>query len=80
MENTRDYNSNNMPEDDLQPEYNFDYRQARPNRFIPRENQAPVRVTLDPDIAEVFSTSESVNQALRALLSAMSQAVIKKGG
>jgi hypothetical protein len=50
-------------DDDLLPEYNFDYRKARPNRFA-----QPMTVVLDPDLAEVFSSSESVNQALRELL------------
>jgi hypothetical protein len=80
MKNTQDYKSNNLPDDDLLPEYNFDYRQGQPNRFIRDKNPVPVTVTLDPDIAEVFTTSESVNQALRALLSAIPQPAMKKHG
>ena len=53
---------------DLLPEYEFDYQKARPNRFA---RKAAITVTLDPDVAEVFTTSESVNKALRALLSAI---------
>jgi hypothetical protein len=53
------------------PEYNFDYRKARPNRFAARVNRAHVIVTLDPDLAEVFPTSKSVNKALRALVHAI---------
>ncbi|GEM_PF-3824067 len=33
MNKSPNYNSQNSAEDDLLPEYNFDYRQARPNRF-----------------------------------------------
>lgn len=55
-------------EDDMLPEYDFDYRKARPNRFATKTG---VTVTLDPDVAEVFTTSEAVNKALRAIISAM---------
>lgn len=55
--------------DDMLPEYNFDYRKARPNRFS--KKAAPLTVTLDPDVAEIFNTSEAVNNALRAILAAI---------
>ncbi len=58
------------PADDLRPEYDFDYKQARTNRFAGRVAEQPV-VVLDPDVAEVFSTPEEVNRALRALIAAM---------
>ncbi len=58
---------------DLQAEYRFDYGQARPNRFAKQLEETPVVVVLDPDVAEVFTTPESVNAALRALISAMPQ-------
>lgn len=51
--------------DDLLPEYDFDYAKARPNRFARRT------VTLDPDVAQVFTSSETVNAVLRALLETM---------
>ena len=50
-------------------EYNFDYSKAKINRFAIK--QAPVTVTLDADIAEVFKDSEAVNRALRAILLAL---------
>jgi hypothetical protein len=52
----------------MRSKYRFDYRKARPNRFAARMSQAPLVVLVDPDIAEVFTTPESVNQALRALI------------
>ena len=58
---------------DLQAEYRFDYGQARPNRFAGQLEAAPVVVVLDPDVAEVFTTPESVNTALRAMINAMPQ-------
>lgn len=66
--------SNPFPhnEDDLAAEYTFDYRKAKPNRFAKRDSQAKMTVVvLDEDIAQVFSTSESVNKALRHLISAI---------
>jgi len=55
-------------QDDLLPEYRFDYRNAKPNRFAPGRSEKLVTVALDEDVAEVFTTTESVNKALRALI------------
>jgi hypothetical protein len=63
----------NNPEkkiDELKEEYRFDYRKAKPNRFADRPKENCV-VILDPDIAEVFTTPESVNDVLRALITTM---------
>ena len=62
------------PVDDLLPEYAFDYSKARPNRFAEQLGEDRVIVVLDPDIAEVFTTSESVNTVLRALIVTMPKA------
>jgi len=59
--------------DDMLPEYDFDYRKARPNRFTVKSGKTPITVTLDSDIAEVFTTSEAVNAALRTFLSAITK-------
>ena len=56
---------------DLLPEYNFDYRKAKPNRFALKENQRVI--ILDPDVAEYFEDSESVNRILRAIIGNMPQ-------
>ncbi|MDM8521840.1 hypothetical protein QUF80_00565 [Desulfococcaceae bacterium HSG8] len=55
--------------DDMLPEYNFDYSKARPNRFA--KSRA---IILEPDVARVFNTSDSVNKILRAVISAMPDA------
>jgi len=55
----------------MRPEYDFDYRKARPNRFAGRAYQTRVVVLLDPDVSEVFTTSESVNAVLHALIDTM---------
>ena len=59
--------------DDLLPEYRFDYSTARPNRFAPRES-APMTIKLDADVAAIFTTEESVNVVLRALIQTMPHA------
>ena len=58
---------------DLKSEYRFDYRKARPNRFATRYKVGSRVVVLDPDVAAVFTTPESVNAVLRALLETMPQ-------
>jgi hypothetical protein len=55
---------------ELRAEYKFDYKKARPNRFAGKAGKAPLMVALEPDVAKVFSTSESVNHALRTILAA----------
>lgn len=62
---------NIVAEDDMRDEYTFDYSKARPNRFAGRIDKSQLVVTLDPDISEVFTTPESVNAVLRALIATM---------
>ena len=63
--------------EDIRSEYKFDYGKARPNRFAKRKEQEPIIVMLDPDISQVFTTSESVNTVLRAILMAMPSRPLK---
>ncbi len=63
---------------DLRAEYHFDYSRARPNRFAEALDSTAVVVVLDPDVAEVFTTPEAVNNALRALISAVPQSSKRK--
>lgn len=56
---------------DMKAEYRFDYRKAKPNRFASRKKDSPLVAMIDPDVAKVFTTTEQVNNALRALISAM---------
>jgi hypothetical protein len=73
MKKTKGGNRKPEPEDEMQPEYHFDYSKARPNRFAARLKGGRRAVVLDPDVAEVFSTPESVNAVLRALIETMPQ-------
>jgi hypothetical protein len=69
--NTADEHQSELSNHDLLPEYSFDYSKARPNRFAAQLHSGSRIVTLDPDVAEVFTTPEAVNNALRALITAM---------
>jgi hypothetical protein len=73
MKKTRSINQSPEPEKDMLPEYHFDYSKARPNRFADRLKRGSRAVVLDPDVAAVFSTPESVNAVLRALIETMPQ-------
>lgn len=53
--------------DDLLPEYDFDYSKSKPNRFAEKYNRMKRTVVLDADVAEDFPSSEAVNEALRFL-------------
>jgi len=55
----------------MRSEYRFDYANARPNRFARRARAKSVVVLLAPDVAKVFKTGESVNDALRAIMKAV---------
>ena len=70
--------SNDMArDDDIQAEYQFDYTNARPNRFASPIPEGGRIVVLDPDIAKVFTSPEAVNAVLRALIATMPQTGLK---
>ncbi len=59
-------------DDDLVPEYIFDYKKAKPNRFATKDKERKMTVVvLDEDVAKVFSNPETVNRVLRALIETM---------
>lgn len=63
-------------EDELRPEYDFSKLKivARgPGRRVPGETT----VTLAPDVAEMFPTSEAVNEALRLLARAAKESEVQ---
>ncbi len=66
---TNEASSTTDTSDDLRAEYDLDYSRSRPNRFASGMSGTVVAVTLEPDVAAVFDTSESVNRALRSVIS-----------
>ena len=71
MKKTRSSDRSQESGEEMLPEYRFDYSKARPNRFAARSKSTSREVLLDPDVAEVFTTPESVNSVLRALIATM---------
>lgn len=62
-------NNDAVRPDDLQPEYDFDYSAAVRGKYYQRVMEQGTNViVLEPDIAETFKDSASVNEALRTLL------------
>jgi hypothetical protein len=59
------------PSEKIREEYRFDYKKAKPNRFAAQMGSGSIAVVLDPDVAAVFTSSESVNSLLRSVISAM---------
>lgn len=63
---------------EMRPEYRLDYDQSRPNRFARDVREGATLVVLDPDVAEVFNTSESVNELLRSVIAALPETTTRK--
>lgn len=71
MKRTSRANIESKKDNGMRREYRFDYGEARPNRFAGRFKAETVAVVLDPDVASVFRSSESVNTLSRSVLSAL---------
>jgi uncharacterized protein len=54
--------------DDLLPEYDFDYSKGERGKHYQGLGRLVIYVSIDPDVAKHFSTTESVNTALRQLI------------
>ena len=57
------------PDDDLLD--NYDFSNGVRGKYIERFKEGNNIVVLSPDVAEVFTDSESVNEALRTLIKIM---------
>ena len=71
MRNTELIEHASVETDEMRDEYQFDYSKAKPNRFADKIGQDQLMIVLDPDVAAVFKTPESVNRVLRALITSM---------
>ena len=58
-------------DDELRPEYDFDYAKSRPNPYAKRFSPAAVAVVLEPDVAAVFGSARQVNALLCSVIRAM---------
>ncbi|NJL90674.1 MAG: hypothetical protein HC916_13465 [Coleofasciculaceae cyanobacterium SM2_1_6] len=60
---------NHELEDELRPEYDFGTMKGSVRgKYVDRYRTGTNVVLLDPDVAEAFPTSDSVNEALRLLM------------
>ena len=62
----------------MRAEYRLDYGESRPNRFARATGEGAALVVLDPDVAEVFNTSESVNELLRSVIAVLPRTATPK--
>jgi hypothetical protein len=69
-EQTMKKSSPKKTSDGMRSEYRFDYSASKPNRFASQIKEGSVAVVLEPDVASVFGSSESVNQLLRSVIAA----------
>jgi len=61
--------NNHELEDELQPEYDFSKMKGGVRgKYVERYQAGTNLVLLDPDVAQAFPTSDSVNDALRLLM------------
>ncbi len=56
------------PEDDLRPEYDFDFSNAVRGKHYEEYMRSTNVVVFEPDVAAAFQNAEAVNAALRAML------------
>ena len=62
-------NKTKQERDELRPEYNFDYSKGVRGKYYKKLMEEGSNViVLEPDVAEAFHDSASVNEALRSLL------------
>jgi hypothetical protein len=65
--------------DDISDELNLDWSKSKPNSYAKRlKEQRNLLVQLDPDVFNVFDTSDKVNSVLRAIINAIPKKSGKK--
>jgi hypothetical protein len=57
--------------EEIRREYRFDYRKAKLNRFAEQTGVGTIAIVLNPDVATISKTSESVNTLLRSVIAAL---------
>ncbi len=71
MKKTSSRSGRPLRRDEMRREYRFNYRKACPNRFAPLMKGRMGGVVLDPDVASVFQSPESVNSLLQSVITAL---------
>jgi hypothetical protein len=78
MKKTSGSKSQSNKSEDMLSEYKFDYKKSKPNRFAGQISKERLVVLLDPEVSQVFTTPESVNAVLRALVTALPEGARRK--
>lgn len=73
MKKTSVFKKRKHGQEELSPEYRFDYSKAKPNRLGERMSGGKIAVVLEPDVAAVFKSSRKVNELLRSVISSVPQ-------
>lgn len=60
-----------IPDDYMRDEYEFDYSKGVRGKYARETSEENGYVKLSPDIHKIFKTSEDVNNALKAVISAV---------
>jgi len=71
MKKTSESKKPHISPKDMRKEYQFDYKKSKPNRFAAEMGSGTIAVVLDPDVASVFKSSESVNNLLRSVIASL---------
>jgi len=71
MKKTAVRKNESVKQDALRSEYRFDHSKSKPNRFAAEMPEGALAVVLEPDVASVFKSSETVNAFLQSMISAM---------
>lgn len=66
-------------DDGMLSEYHFDYQKTKPNRFATQSEKKMIVVVLDEDVAQVFTTPESVNKVLKTLIEVVPRMSLEAG-
>ena len=80
MKKTLGRKKKSADEETLRSEYRFDYSKSQPNRFAAKMAKGTVAVVLEPDVAEIFTSSEVVNALLRSIIAAMPSKQARRAG
>jgi hypothetical protein len=62
---------NNIKNESMKDEYNFDYSKAKTNRFAETVSEKVILYPIDEDVANVFQNPAEANNALRAIINAI---------
>ena len=73
----KNQNKNDITEEIIRDEYDFDYTKGVRGKYYRPATEENGYVKLTPEVNKVFKTSEDVNNALKAIMSAIPKTIKK---